>query len=291
MVQYNEYMPLELLHSINEWVLFFFGLAVLIVTCELFFRLGRRGEGRIAEPSRGRFDVLLAALMTLVALLLGFAVSMAESRYDTRRKLVVQEGNAISNAYQYAAFLPEADAKVVRPLLIQYLDERIAFYDRPTNASFPEFDASAHRIQNDLELYAEGAMTKVRWPIGVGLYAQAVSAVSDVHELRIAAGQNHVPVSVLVLLGVLDAIAVAMMGFTSGLAGRRNLLATTLTIFALWSVVLVSIDLDRPTTGIVKVSQSALRRTRAQLSDAAPSRKGASPSASASGSPTIDQGE
>jgi hypothetical protein len=262
-----EEMPGQLLHSINEWVLFAAGLAILAMTSELFFRLGRRAAPRTPDSARGRYDVVLAALMTLLALLLGFSVAMAGGRYDMRRRLIVREANAISTAYRRAGFLPENEAGSIRPLLIEYLDARIAFYQKAfTLDEFRVFVSSTEQIQTELWSYTESAMHHTDKPIGVGLFTQALTSVIDLHEARVAAGEDHVPVALLLLLCALAVIATAMMGFTSGLSVSRGGLGTILAIVALSAVLMVTIDLDRPRQGVVKVPQASLIRVRQSLS-------------------------
>ena len=51
--------------------------------------------------------LFLGAVLTLLALLLGFTYSMSMNRFDTRRALAVDEANAIGTTYLRAQTLPE----------------------------------------------------------------------------------------------------------------------------------------------------------------------------------------
>ncbi len=74
------------------------------------------------------FRVVQGAILTLLALIIGFTFSMAIGRYDQRKNLEEAEANAIGTEYVRADLLPAADAAKVRTLLRRYTDERILFY-------------------------------------------------------------------------------------------------------------------------------------------------------------------
>ncbi len=81
----------------------------------------------LEQDLRDDFGVVLAAIMTLRGLVIGFSFSTAINRYDQRKTLEEAEANAIGAEYVRADLLPDADAAVVRALLVRHLDQRIAF--------------------------------------------------------------------------------------------------------------------------------------------------------------------
>ena len=87
-----------------------------------------RRQRHLEEGMREDFGVILAATLTLLALLIGFSFSMATSRFDQRKNYEEAEANAIGTEYVRADLLPAADAERVRVLLRSYLDQRILFY-------------------------------------------------------------------------------------------------------------------------------------------------------------------
>ena len=75
-----------------------------------------------------RFEAILAGVVTLLALIIGFTFSMAVSRYDQRKNYEEAEANAIGTEYVRADLLPVDDAAKVRELLRTYVNQRILFY-------------------------------------------------------------------------------------------------------------------------------------------------------------------
>ncbi len=77
----------------------------------------RRKVRPFKQGERSDFDILRAASLTLLGLIIGFSFSMAVSRYDQRKNLEETEANAIGTEYLRANLLPAADAAHVRELL------------------------------------------------------------------------------------------------------------------------------------------------------------------------------
>src|SRR5262249_4243631 len=103
-------------------------LLVFLVAIELGFRFGRGAPSHHTEPGRSNLSTLQAAVLTLLALLLGFSFAMAQGRYDARRQLVVQESNAIGTTFLRTALLAEPERTELRALLRHYVDARLAFH-------------------------------------------------------------------------------------------------------------------------------------------------------------------
>ena len=97
-------------------------LALFFIAAELGFRYHRRfgGEGGAEDESQ----VLSTALLVL-ALLLGFTFSMALSRYDERRQLVVQEANDIGTAWLRAGLVAAPHGPALQTALADYARVRV----------------------------------------------------------------------------------------------------------------------------------------------------------------------
>ena len=86
--------------------------------------IGRRNRG--AETRGEDFGTLTAAALGLVALLLAFSFSIALSRFDARRDLVLQQANAIGSMANVARMLPEVTQGPVLGLFRDYAAIRVA---------------------------------------------------------------------------------------------------------------------------------------------------------------------
>lgn len=241
-------------------------LAGLVAAGQLACSLGLSAAPRTGDPERGQLGALQAALLGLLGLLLGFTFSMTASRYDTRRLLVVDEANAIGTAYLRAGALEEPARAEVRHLLEAYVGARLDFYQAGDDA--PRLAAASQlseRLQVRFWSRAMAAARTAPTAITLGLLLQALNDVIDLHSKRLMALENRVPDSILVLLVLLAMGALAMVGYSSGLAGSRELAAQLLLAVLVAAVVFVIVDLDRPYRGLIQVGQGSMIALRESL--------------------------
>ncbi len=102
-------------------------LAAAFVTLWLASLTGswlRRRNPIAGDDQNEDIGVILAATLTLLALIIGFSFSMATNRYDQRKNFEEGEANAIGTEILRADLLPQANAANVRKLLGLYLDQR-----------------------------------------------------------------------------------------------------------------------------------------------------------------------
>jgi hypothetical protein len=74
----------------------------------------RKTRAKPGEPERKDLEIILGAVLTLFALVVGFSFSMATGRYDLRKNLEAGEAVAIGTEYLRAGFLPATDVAHTR---------------------------------------------------------------------------------------------------------------------------------------------------------------------------------
>jgi hypothetical protein len=100
---------------LTDFPLLVFAIALvwLYLWAQIGAALGRR-RPIDAVGAREDFDVISAATLTLLGLIIAFSFSMAISRYDQRKNYEETEANAIGTEYVRAGLLPAADGTAVR---------------------------------------------------------------------------------------------------------------------------------------------------------------------------------
>lgn len=251
----------ESMYRFDLWLVAIGVTALLLLSVEGCFRLGRRVAARRAEASRTELTTLQGAVLGLLALLLGFSFAMAEARFQTRKDLVIAESNAIGTTLLRAQLLPNPPRAEITQLLDRYIDARLAFHAAGSDrARLRRASAEAERLQ--AELWARGtavAMRDVRAET-TALFLRSLNDVIDLHASRIVALENRVPESILMLLLGVAAIACGLIGYGNGLAGDRNFVTTLPMVIVYCAVMLMIVDLDRPDRGLVRVSQQSMLR-------------------------------
>jgi acyl-CoA synthetase (AMP-forming)/AMP-acid ligase II len=111
-------------------------VAGMLAMQEIGRRLGVRARTMAGDAAVAGTGVVEGAVFALLGLLIAFTFSGAASRFDERRKLIVEEANAIGTAYLRIDLLPVAAQADMRDSFRRYLDTRLAAYRAPTQVEF-----------------------------------------------------------------------------------------------------------------------------------------------------------
>jgi len=153
--------------------------AVAFVSLSLASAAGawlRRRNSGISEEQKEDLSVILAASLTLLALIIGFSFSMATNRYDQRKSFEEGEANAIGTEFLRADLLPPADAASVRKLLNDYLNQRIVFYTNKDDAQRMRIDERINQLEADLWAAVRGPAAAQPTPVA----ALVLAGMNDV---------------------------------------------------------------------------------------------------------------
>src|SRR5713226_9676237 len=174
---------------------------LLLVASEIGFLRGRAVGSDLTEASKSQLSSLQGAMMGLLALLLGFSFALAESRFETRRHLVVEESNAIGTTYLRSQMLPEPYRTELAKLLGEYIDARLEFFQAGVDEGrLKGAIEKSEKVQRQLWSEALALAEKDPSPVPTGLFIAPLNDVIDLHAERDAARQNHVPEIALWLL-------------------------------------------------------------------------------------------
>jgi hypothetical protein len=241
---------------------------VLVISLPALWISGRIGAA-FKERQRDRendgnddFDILLGAILTLLALVIGFTLSMAVSRYDQRKNLEEQEANAIGTEYVRAHLLPTADATRVRVLLKSYLDERILFYKSPNGEPLRQINAETARLQTQMWSAVETPAAAQPTPVAA-LVLAGMNDVLNSQGYTQAAWWNRIPVAAWTLLIAISIFCNILIGYRA--PGRSRFLFLILPIALSISLFLIA-DIDSPRRGVIRVRPQNLESLAESLS-------------------------
>lgn len=261
----------EVLYEVNELVIALVVIVLLLLATEVGYRVGDRVPLGLTDSAKSPVLGISGALFGLLALLLGFTFSMSLNRFEQRKQLVLQESNAIGTTYLRAGLLPEPDRSAINGLLRSYVELRLDFYDlRGDPARFKDLVDRTEKLQHELWSHAVNVVPKNDPPVTTGLFIESLNDVIDLHAARLAAMKNHVPEVVLMLLFLVAVMAALLVGYGCGLMKSRHSFSTTTMALLIALVITVIIDLDRPSRGLIRVSQDSMIQLQENMKDDAP---------------------
>jgi hypothetical protein len=241
---------------------FLVGLAVVLAASEIGHRFGVRAAARGGDD----VSTLESAVLGLLALMIGFTFAMALARFEARRDAVLNEANAIGTTALRARLLPEPHRTESLKLLREYVKIRLDVTD--DQVSRKEQVAAIDRsnvLQEALWQQAKAMAAKDSGMVPTGLFIQTLNEMIDNHGKRLAALRNRVPNIVLLSLFGIAAVAGGFTGYATGLDARRARLPVYLIGLLVSVVILLILDLDRPSSGFIKISHQPMIDTAASL--------------------------
>jgi hypothetical protein len=251
------------LYTYSLSTIFLVGLAIILTASEIGWQLGTRSVGRAG----GNVSTLESAMLGLLALIIGFTLSMALSRFEARRVAVLNEANAIGTTALRARLLPESHRTDILKLLKEYVQIRVDFVQ--SGRSMAELRTVANRsnvIQEASWQHAKAIVVKDNSMVPTGLFIQTLNEMIDDQEKRLAAFRSRVPNVVLLGLFGIAAIAGGFAGYASGLDPKRNRPPVYIMGFLVSAVILLIFDLDRPSSGFITNDQQSMIDVAASIS-------------------------
>jgi hypothetical protein len=251
--------------SVTDFPLLVFAVALVVLWGSI--RLGvilSFRFGTLREDVRKDLETVQAASLTLLGLLIGFAFSMAVSRYEERKTYEEAEANAIGTEYVRADLLPAADGTKVRALLRDYLEQRMQFYVARDAQQVRQINARTARLE--AQLWSDVVTSAAAQP--TSMVVLAISGMNELFNSRgyaVAARQNRIPVASWSLLTVVAVICALLLGFGArGAQGERMLaLVVPLTISVAF---LLIAEIDSPASGVIRVIPENLAALSSSLS-------------------------
>ncbi len=235
-------------------------LALLIASTSLGVLIRNRLHD-LTLSDRAEFDLVRNAMFTLLGLMIGFAISMAVSRYDLRKSYEEAEANAIGTEYLRLDLMPPEISAAARTLLRTYVNERLAFYRDRDPKQQENSDLETMDTMNALWA-AIAPEARARQTPTTALVASGMNDVLNAEGYTLAAWRNRLPIEVWMLLMLVAAGCNFLIGF-----GAERLSPVThaiLPVTASLAFLLIA-DVEGPRNGLVRVQPVNLADTAAAM--------------------------
>ena len=239
-----------------------FSFAVLWIAAFIGTWIRKKRPNLIADQEDHQDLVfVLGGTLTLLGLIIGFAFSMAVSRYDKRKDCEAEEANAIGTEYLRAGLLPSTDAAVVRDLLRKYVYVRIREYQTRRKSQPRELDSETAKLQD--EMWSAAIKPAPAQPSAVT--ALAIAGMNDVLNSQgytQAAFRNRIPSAAWGLLVSIAIFCNFLVGYS---AHRRGAVVLLILPIALGICLFLIADIDSPNGGMIRIVPRNLESTAASM--------------------------
>ncbi|MBN3752300.1 hypothetical protein G3N95_05075 [Paraburkholderia sp. Tr-20389] len=243
---------------VDHPAILFVALLALFIGAVAFGAFILRRVLPLPTDERDDFNVVQTSTLTLLALLIGFSLSMAVSRYDTRKNLEENEANAIGTEYARADLADTPLSREMKAALIQYTRLRLAHFRTRDPQEIASNESKTADLQAELWKMAAQMARATPTPIA----ATVVTGMNDVlnsQDYSEAALINRIPIGTWCLMIVIALFGCVVQGYGAKGKLRRGLLITILPVTVALSLALIA-DIDSPRGGIIHVQPQNLNR-------------------------------
>jgi hypothetical protein len=230
-------------------IFFLFSFLLLWVAAQVGALLRQRRP--LQEDERDDFNVVEAATLTLLGLIIGFSFSMATTRYDLRKNYEEAEANAIGTEYFRANLLPAEDTARVQAQLVKYIDLRLRFYLTRSHSELQQINADTGRLQSEMWTAVQAPAMAHPSPV----IALAIAGMNDVLNSQgytQAAWWNRIPKAAWILMITIAVCCNMLVGYGARNAGAKSGLLVVLPLVIAVAFLLIS-DIDSPRSGFIHV--------------------------------------
>jgi hypothetical protein len=243
-------------------------IIILLAALEGGYRFGlrRRGLWKDAHADAGGGGLVQNATLALLGLMIAFTYSFTVSHYETRKRDVIEEANAIGTAFLRAGLAEDRGGVELQRALLEYARTRVVTPD--TSASFEDDQAMLDRTlaaQSKIWPATERVMQAGPVsPMEVALMT-SVNEVIDMHTERVTTGFDTLPQGVFWTLLFIATVAVMIGGYTAGLSGMMCRYRMFAFILVLAATIHLIVDFDRSMRGFIRISQKPMLSTIADM--------------------------
>ncbi len=238
------------------WALFLVTVGIIVSAVEVGYWIGGYRRRHSEAEKEATVGPVVAATLGLLGFMLAFTFSLAASRFDARRQMVVQEANSIGTTWLRAGMMAEPHRTEIRDLLRKYVAVRL---EGVQSSDVEGAMAASTKLHDQLWLHAEALAKEDPHSIIVGLFIQTLNETIDLHSERVLVGvRSRIPAVIWLALYLVSVLSMAGIGYQTGLAGSRRSLAVGALILVFAIVMLLIEDLDRPSEGLLRVGQQAM---------------------------------
>jgi len=243
---------------VDHPVVMFVVLLLLFIGAVAFGAFTLKRIVTLTDAERDDFNLIQASTLTLLALLIGFSLSMAVNRYDQRKNLEEEEANAIGTQYVRADLVDKKFGDPMKAALARYARLRLADYETRDHNERARIGNETAALQAELWRLASAAAIDKPTPVSA-VVATGMNDVLNSQDYAEAARINHIPVGAWILMFLISVFACVVQGYGAKGKLRRGVLITILPVTVSLSLALIA-DIDSPRGGIIRVQPLDLMR-------------------------------
>jgi hypothetical protein len=234
-------------------------LALLLAINIAGYRLGVLHARQDGRDKRERIvGTITGAMLALFGFILAISLTMADGHFETRRKMIIDEANAIGTSRLRAIAIGGAHGTAIEHLLKEYAAVRLSYFEAGEDRQqLRDVEQKTAQLQTAIWEHATAISRAAPNPISA-IFLDSLNQTFDIASTRRWGLEFRIPSYMINLLIIFGALALGLMGYYFGVCGISGPILSAILLVAFSVAILLVIDLNRPRSGFIRAEQSAL---------------------------------
>jgi len=210
----------------------------------------------------------MGAILGLLAFMLAFTFSNAQTHFENRMQLQIDEAVVAKSAFMQVDLAGEPLRTRARELLLDYIGGRVELNSVVRQGRVSDVFPLVQRAEEiQLELWSLGMKDRLSVDNEVGgspksdQFMTSVLSLMDIHTYRAqAALVDRIPVIIWLTLYCTAVMSMIVVGYQAGLTVKRSPIATYSLALAFAAVMMLIMDLDRPMQSLFELDGTVMRQ-------------------------------
>ncbi len=213
-----------------------------------------RKVGRDSEESN---SIVIAGIYTIIGLLLAFSFEMSGSRFDSRKKDIVDESNNIGTAVLRADMYPDSIRALFREDFSKYLEARILYFEARNDLNMVKKSmVMSDEYSDKLWKRATELSKNSQYFVVSNQMIPALNAMFDIANTRMRDELYKLPDQLIYMLLLSLIIGAFVYGYSSQAKGKVDwFIAICFCLISIFIIYFI-LDMDRPRRGLINLEDS-----------------------------------
>jgi hypothetical protein len=232
----------------------------------------RRAASEVASTESNAADGVVFALL---GLMLAFTFTSSADRFDERRKLIIEQANAIGTAWLRVDLLAQPEREPIRRCMRDWVKlylETVSVSPEEYSSEFKARYANAQSLQDQAWHAAVAAVDRSPKPQYAALVLSPINDWIDLTSKRVEMSDRGLPPLVMPTLITLAIAGAVLAGFGMAKQQARNPLHILLFAGTIAFSLYVIIDMSHPRSGLIRIdaADNAMRQLYASMTTDSP---------------------
>ena len=237
--------------SIEGSVILVILIISMMVLVWLGWKIGKRRQAKLGREEFSGTKAVITAVFTVTAFILGLNMSMSSSRFEDRKKLIIQEANCLGTVILRTSLYPKPMKDSLTGLLKKYWEARAAYSRARSMDVILEANKNTDKYMYEIWAVASAKGMDLDYRVATSQMIPALNELFDTVNSRWRGELAKVPETLVFMLLLLIACSAFLIGYEYSFSTKIDWVAVVFFCLITSAVFFISIDLDRQRRGLI----------------------------------------